>query len=312
VLSNLVRRVLTRRLGAASTTDRVETERLRREFSELPEIDQEKPTSIAGADWLNNRRRLRALVAGDDPRRFLQWDVIAKTMFVHNARYVADELSVLRASGCWRTRWRPALREDKSGGPLRSRFYLRSSGNLIHHAYSLSCLETQFGRRIEAFPRIVEFGGGYGSLCRLVHRLGFKGDYLIFDLPEFSALQRYFLGSVGIPIAGRGQRSGIHCVSDLATLEETTHSAAGWLFIGLWSISETPLDFRSEVLLKTANVDRYCVAYQDRFGEVNNHTFFADWTHRQGNLRWTEMEIPHLQGNRYLFGTRESAVAPLE
>lgn len=54
---------------------------------------------------------------------------------------------------------------------------------------------------------VLEFGGGYGSLCRGFHRCGFKGKYMIFYFPHFSTLQRFFLGSAGIMVhedASRG------------------------------------------------------------------------------------------------------------
>ncbi|MBI3656026.1 MAG: hypothetical protein HY232_06350 [Acidobacteria bacterium] len=37
-------------------------------------------------------------------------------------------------------------------------------------------------------------------MCRLVHHLNFMGKYVIFDLPEFSLLQYYFLKSYGFAV----------------------------------------------------------------------------------------------------------------
>ncbi|HWN97236.1 MAG TPA: hypothetical protein VNT99_19550 [Methylomirabilota bacterium] len=247
--------------------------------------------------------RLRELIETEDPRRFIEWDVVSKTMFVGSAPYVAKELRALRSSRKWPTRWKQAVREDSAGLPERCRFHLTSSGNLIHHAYSLDSFERATGRSIEHFPRIIEFGGGYGSLCRLVHRLGFRGEYLIFDLPEFSALQRYFLSSVGVPVSDDDQSRGVHCISDLETLKAMTTARLGWLFVGLWSISETPLDFRHSILGEGANIDSYLIAYQDRFGEVDNVEFFSKWACARTNIEWTSILIPHLPTNQYLIGT---------
>ena len=68
--------------------------------------------SPAIQEWHQNRIRLRELVATEDPRGFIKWDVIQKSMFVRSAPYIAEELRVLRSSGQWRTRWKQALQED--------------------------------------------------------------------------------------------------------------------------------------------------------------------------------------------------------
>jgi hypothetical protein len=52
---------------------------------------------------------------------------------------------------------------------------------------------------------IVEFGGGFGSMCRLIGALGFRGRYVIFDLPPVLALQRYYLGLHGIEADDSGR-----------------------------------------------------------------------------------------------------------
>jgi hypothetical protein len=48
------------------------------------------------------------------------------------------------------------------------------------------------GLDVRGFDFVIEFGGGYGSLCRLFFNQQFKGQYVLFDLPPFSALQHFF------------------------------------------------------------------------------------------------------------------------
>lgn len=297
-------RLIERKLQAATVGDERRTGALRKHISALPELAAAESNSSAEG-WLMVRRDLRRRILNDDPRRFLQWDVIRRTMFVGNARYIKDELTALRASAAWSKRWKPALREDAIGLPERSLYYLRSSGNLIHHAYSLYRFEQESGRTMDQFKRIVEFGGGYGSLCRLIHRLGFRGEYVIFDLPELSALQQYFLQSVGLPLDdGFIRKSGVRCISDLKTLHQIIASSPDWFFIALWSISETPETLRYEALGSAAGITDYLIAYQDQFGEVNNVVFFDAWIREHKAIKWLSVPIWHLPGNAYLFGTR--------
>jgi hypothetical protein len=65
---------------------------------------------------------------------------------------------------------------------------------------------------------IVDFGAGYGGLARTAERLGFRGRYVLFDLPAQTALQRFYLESLGLPVRGETEWPkhdfGFWCVSD--------------------------------------------------------------------------------------------------
>ncbi|HEU4722494.1 MAG TPA: hypothetical protein VFS59_14135, partial [Gemmatimonadaceae bacterium] len=131
---------------------------------------------------------------------------------------------------------------------------------------------------VAEWDAVIEFGGGFGSLCRLVHQLGFRGRYVIFDLPPFTLLQRYFLRSAGILCDGDDR---IVLTSDLAELERHVDAlpAAAWsMFVACWSLSETPLALRARIRPLVERIGRYAVAYQERYGEVDNVAYFAnDW-----------------------------------
>ena len=275
---------------------------LRQEISALQPLTVDKAHSASTEEWIGNRLRLRELIMTNNPTHFLTWDVIGKTMFVGDSPYVATELTALRNANDWRTRWKPAIREDSAGAPKRFRGYLASSGNLIHHAYTLYYFERHLKRAIDGFQGIIEFGGGYGSFCRLVRKLGFRRQYIIFDLPEFSALQRYFLTSVGVPV---DVSNNVRCVSDFDRLKANLAPGSDWLCVALWSLSETSLDFRRQFLDNVSAVTSWLIAYQGRFGEVDNVEFFADWTQRKSDFSWHSKEIPQLPGNYYLIGSRK-------
>lgn len=306
IYKSVAKWALKRRLPALTKDECRRTEALQQRVAALSGLDCLVTESAAMTEWINYRKRLRELVLYDDPRRFLQWDVIRNTMFLGSPPYIAGELGSLRSSPRWRDRWRRALHEDAIGLPDRCRFYLRSSGNLIHHAYSLSRFEQTVGRTIDQFQYILEFGGGYGSFCRLVHRLGFRGTYIIYDLPEFSALQEYFLSSVGVPLKGASSGPGVECVTDLASLEKCMGGTADWLFVGLWSLSETPVELRHEIFGDGSRLRAYLIGYQERFGEVDNKAFFSSWRIAQSQVNWVSSSIEHMPGNYYLLGLESS------
>jgi hypothetical protein len=231
-------------------------------------------------------------------------------MFFTNTPFIAPAFESLRASERWESRWKEALRESKVGLPLKFELYPESSGNLVHHAYHLSQFEAHSGRAIEELQTIVEFGGGYGSTCRLAHRLGFKGRYFIFDLTEFSALQRFYLKLNGINAldeSHRGQaQEGVVCLSTLNELSSLLRDKPIDLFIANWSLSETPLELRGQFLPLVSGARSFLIGYQDRFGEVDNRQFFADWKISQPLVSWTDVRIEHLPANNYLIGTQTS------
>jgi len=259
-------------------------------------------------EWMDNVQRLRQLVLSDNPRRFLRWDVILRSMFVNHAPYIDAELSYLRGRPDWEARWERAVLESRVGHPIPYRKYPSSSENLIHHAYHMARFEEQTQRNVADFDVVLEFGGGYGSMCRLLHRLGFSGTYVLYDLPHFSLLQHFYLTSLGLPVSIAGaitpSADGIICVSDTNRVNDVLPDQIEGreaLFIATWSLSETPIDFREEILGLVTGFSRLFIAYQDRFNQIDNRRFFHGWTDRHPQMAWCELEIEHIPRNRYLF-----------
>lgn len=281
---------------------------LRQSIRRLPPLPTDNSEESAEAIWTRNRIAIREQILHDDPRRFLNWVVIKNTMFFSNTPYIKPAFESLRASGRWQSRWREATLESKIGLPLEFPDYPQSSGNLIHQAYNFSQFEEYSEKSIEEFETIVEFGGGYGSTCRLAHKLGFSGRYFIFDLPELSALQRFYLKLNGVSVADEGSsetaQGGVVCLSSLDELAAGLKGRTIDLFIANWSLSETPLELRNQFLPLVSSASAYLFGYQHSFGGVDNRRFFADWTASQPDVSWTDVAITHLPANNYLIGTR--------
>ena len=312
--NRLVILALDRRLPPPTGRELELVEELRGQFRAIRHADAgDAPPSEAA--WMNHARRLSELVLNDDPREFLRWDVIGDTMFVSHPEFVKKELAYLTGLPDWRGRWQEAIKESPAGHPLPYLSHPSSSGNLIHHAYHVAQFEEKMGRRAEEMDFILEFGGGYGSMCRLFHNLGFRGKYVIFDLPHFSALQRFYLKSLGLKVRPAGASGaadeGVACVSDLESLEALLRDAGGRdsMFVATWSLSESPLWLRQSVLPLIERFSDFLIAYQHLYGEVNNLQFFSEWKAGMGeSVTWHERQIEHLPGSSYLFG-RRSAVA---
>ncbi len=248
--------------------------------------------------WGAKRTRLRKLIAFSDPRAFLTWSALAETMFPEPyARFALIELRDLRKSGNWAV-WRRAIRERAIGLPFPCFYDPLTSSNAIHHGYHLHRLQAETGVQVSDFGLILELGGGYGSLCRIAHGRRFAGRYVLYDLPELCALQRYYLDSLGI--------SGVETVSNVAELRAKLEQprCGPRLFVATWSLSESPLDFRAWIEEVIDGFDAFLIAYQKEFLEIDNEAFFAGWQRRFSGVQWTVSNIDHLPGNAYLFGRR--------
>ena len=281
---------------------------LRSEIRIMPEPKAATDTAAEVA-WVGNRMKLRKCILEKDPREFLTWDVVTGSMFVGNRAYIDNELAYLMQRPDWERVWEAVIQEDPVGDPKPFKRNKGSSGNRIHQAYHLARFEEATGQPISRFPLVVEFGGGYGSLCRIIHKLGFQGRYFIFDLPEFTALQKYYLGSLAMELIEARDffagRRGILCTSDPKLLGSMAASEAQTgLFVATWSLSETAPAFREQIMTLPAinATGAYLIAYQSEFEGIDNTHFFGAWRKSKPGIRWVQCEIAHMPGNYYLFG----------
>lgn len=309
MIRKLVRAIFDTRLPTPSNFEKGFLLELQQSFQQLPVRDV---TTLSRAEnaWRGNMNRLRELVLSQDPREFLRWDVISQTMFVDDARYLSKELAYLKQRPDWGTRWKSAIRESSVGHPTPYVYYPRSSGNLIHHAYHLANFEEKTGIEVQNVGVVFEFGGGYGSMCRLFHNLGFQDKYIIFDLPHFSLLQKYFLQVVGLTVHRSvkdfvAAHDGVLCVSDSGMLVSALAHVdyTNSMFLGTWSVSESPLDVRSKIMPLLAGFNSFLFAYQDTFEEIDNIIYFDNWRENVRSVVWHSWPIAHAPGNNYLVGS---------
>ena len=263
--------------------------------------------------WVTFRDTIRQNFESYDPRTFLRWPLVQHTMCVTNSGQMVREWPALRSSRDW-PRFEKAVRESDVGHPIRFLYHPQSSGNLLHHCYHVMRFEEVTGLHVSKLDLVVEFGGGYGSMCRLLHNLSFRGAYLIYDLPEFSALQRYFLKSLGLPVRDATDvhsTDGIFLFSELPKLEAALQRLGAKqpsAFIATWSLSESPVELREKFLPLVRDFDGFLLAFQDKFGPVDNCDFFRKLRESTAEtIDWTPRALRHIPNNNYLFGRQRCA-----
>lgn len=262
--------------------------------------------------WQSICEDLHRRVSTGDPRFFMRWPPITATM-VHGAGTgTYQQWWALRRQPDWRTVWAPALRHPRHGHPLPFPPMPSTTAMALEHASHLAAWRRAFQESFLDTDCIVEFGGGFGSMCRLIHALGFRGTYIIFDLPPVLALQRYFLGSHGIA-AHYDERAGVWLCPGLDAIQDRLgRDKPGRVsMISTWALSEMPLDVRARVaaFFGFPWAAKALLAYQPVFEGNDNRAYFHDlMAQTEQGWRWHETPVdatrttPTPEDSLYLFG----------
>lgn len=261
--------------------------------------------------WNRFKREMRDYVLENDPRTFLRCRSIIKSISVPDSPYGYKELGYLRSRQDWKSRWEFGIEEDAWGHPHPYWCYSKSSGTRIHHAYHLALFEQITGIRFSDHQTVIEFGGGYGNMPRLMDKLGYQGSYLIFDFPEFGALQHFYLGGVQMSHGNLDQWNrgeGKQCtVSEWRDLENAMVQVdlSKSLFMATWSLSEAPFAIREPMLNAVEGVKSILIAFQSYFEDLANVEYFKEYQQNHPQYKWVLLPIEHIPGHYYLFGTKK-------
>ena len=250
----------------------------RRRMAQLPEPVTDK----APPYWQSWRHQLWQRGQVDDPAQFWRWPCVYHTMLVnHWPDAIVREMSQLES------RFRGVVLMPHFG-PDDYYADRQSSMNLIHQAYHIQQWEQATVQRINQLEIIVEFGGGYGAMALLCHRLGFEGKYVIYDLPEFSLLQEYYLSQFGL-------------LGQMEWNPERKPKNVD-LFMALYSLSEIPVADRIRAFVEAKS---YLYLYSGKWQDYDNvYHFQTVIPASQPEKQWQHTEISHLpdKGNWYSIG----------
>lgn len=247
----------------------------------------DKNTPVKSA-WDRNRQTLRLYILKNDPRNFLRWPPVTGSMFFGD-KHELDELM-----GTDWDKWSRLINETWVGNPPRYKYYKKSSVNLIHTAYNVSRLLKHCDIDFKNFKKIIEFGGGYGCMAKFMTDLGFTGKYIIFDIPEYLALQKYYLASTKTT-------GNFNFIDQTEKLEDSNPD----LFIATWSLSETPFELRKAFWGKIGKPANILIAYQESFESRDNIEYFKECMENNPDYDWVNYEIPHMPRNYYLVGKKK-------
>ncbi|MGO9058375.1 MAG: hypothetical protein ACLQU2_13480 [Candidatus Binataceae bacterium] len=181
------------------------------------------------------------------PVGFLNEEIFCHTMSLNPIRpiwkpYLADVLTFAESEPV-----ELLLEEDLVGNPrICDRAHMTSPGRILHAWMLLRYLSY---RRINAYDptisRIIEFGGGFGGLASIWHRLRRRDlTYVIFDTPIMATIQWHYLSAVLGPDSVVAVTLPSHPVlpgriNILPVSMLPRRDIVGDLFISTWALSES-------------------------------------------------------------------------
>ncbi|MDD5697532.1 MAG: hypothetical protein PHH77_02850 [Victivallaceae bacterium] len=236
---------------------------------------------------------------------FLRNSIVARAMFVAaGGDWLKQELSFLEEK-MTEEQLRTLLPEDLVGRPLLLNSKYMTSHNTIHHLYSLVKFLTCTRCDLEQVQTVVEWGGGYGNMAKLFHRLKYGAlTYVIIDTPLFSCVQWLYLSTVlGEKSVNLIQDSAAAVISGKINILPVNfiHSVPvdSDLFISTWALSESSKYSQDFVVNKDFFKARHLlVAWHDDSGAFPDSGRIAQSLAAAGA---TIEDIEFLPANHYAF-----------
>lgn len=228
--------------------------------------------------WQEKRKQIVDRIINDDLTNFLNWKECIETFVVINEKNTKIEFDTLD-----KVYWKNILNESKTGNPMFASFAQYTSMNMIHYAYHIDVFQKTCNKNIKDFNSIIEFGGGYGGMCNLIRKMGFTGDYTIYDFQELNLLQKYYLE--------KEEKMEKTILTDNFSVFDKKYD----LLIATWSLSESPLEIRDKVINSSNN---FLMASQQNFEGIDNIKYFK-------NLGLNIKNINHLPMQFYIMGEKK-------
>lgn len=224
-----------------------------------------------------------------------------KAIFVGNAPHIRAKARLLFSGKDIfprRISNRDLAAEPGIGNPMRLPDHKFTSGARVNMLWHLKSL-LEFGEDLSQYDFIFEFGGGVGYLADMVFRLGFAGEYFLYDVPTMSRIQKWYLGQLD-------RDAHAHCVNDLSDVRLPVNENVA--FVGLMSFTEIPLKEREKVEPFIFSCELIFIAFATQYSGIDNAKYIAHLAERL-QLEGYETQIkdidPWRKGKKYFVAKRK-------
>lgn len=256
--------------------------------------------------WKDNLARIEEYFIGCMDENFLSNEIVNGTMVFSNKEAHAaevDELApILDAKAVGKI-----VSKDLSRAMCSGKSERHSVINSVHHLYHLTRFEQATGRKLGSIKSVVEFGGGYGNMARIVRNTWPVESYRIIDLLLFSCIQYVFLcgaeGEKNVGFCGSADiKEPLFSLYPLPFLEYAK-KIKGELFLSTWALSESTRAAYSFVAgCDWFGASNLLIAYNDQWKPWEDGELAS--TLEKGGWRIINEPIRFLPHSHYLFATR--------
>ena len=240
-------------------------------------------------EWVHYQNQVR-----EDDENFLRQSSVAGTMFQGDGELFVKEYQYIKENNP------DYLSLFESPTSYGSPLIFEIDGNTynpndIHHLYHICRYENTIGI-IDDDLNILEWGGGYGNMCKVLHMLKKIKSYTIIDLPKFNSLTERYV-STTVPSSAS---TTIHL--SVESFKEKLNDDYN-LFISTWALSESPEEWTTYLDDNSFfGCDRFLVSIH----QCGDHIPFM---HESTNLRnvlnnyeTQEQDVSVISGiNHYIF-----------
>lgn len=172
---------------------------------------------------------------------FLQNPIIKKTMYPLHVEWVKPRLEYLE-NRVEQKELKRLLKIPVVFGAKITNDKYQTDDNTISHLYHIKFWEEKTGNRIQEIKSVMEWGGGYGNLCRIIRMMNPDCEYTIFDFEQICNIQFLYISNT-IPI--KKTRDNKDLSIKLIFIDSNYFDAIqfkGDLFISTWALNESAPD----------------------------------------------------------------------
>jgi len=205
----------------------------------------------------------------DYPESFLRASSISKILHPNQQELGEKYFKLLCKDSYFGSEILPKVSEPAFGTPFLMDVFPYLSPLSCQHHWHMFQIRKNLGIDLTKFNgELVEFGGGYGNMARLLRSFGNRSRYSIIDLPEMLALQKFYLGNV----FSKNEIDEFY-FSDLKNFRVPEED---FFFFASFSLNECSMNTRVSVEKIIARSSSFTILYNKFFSGVNNTAYFND------------------------------------
>lgn len=234
---------------------------------------------------------------------FFRKKVFKKTMIITKHGPMLKEQLYFLESKLDKNLLKKLLEENIIGLPILYDWKYKTSHANIHALYHWIRFNNSLNLKFKN-PRIIEWGGGYGNMARLLFNIfGENLEYYIVDTPIMTAIQWLYLSSVlgkdKVEILNSDNQKPTKKIRLIPLSSADLIPQNCDLFISTWALSEST-DYAQEYVKnrKWFGAESILYTYQSKNSQLPSSEITSDYFISQGG----QVEsIPYLPKSKYIF-----------